>query len=51
MLEVGSENNIFLLAYNDDTIAGYVRLREHNIPPGLGTIHAMEIARIYVIAH
>lgn len=47
--EVGEENNIFFLAYYDNEVAGYVRLRENNIPPGLGTIQAIEIARIYVV--
>jgi ribosomal protein S18 acetylase RimI-like enzyme len=47
--EVGAINNIFLLAYDGTAAVGYVRLREHNIPPDLGTDDAMEIARIYAI--
>lgn len=47
--EVGAPDNIFLLAFDDDSPAGYVRMRENNIPPGLGTHHAIEIARIYVV--
>lgn len=50
MKEVGAENNIFFLAYFDDEVAGYARLREKNIPPGLGTSSAIEIARIYVVS-
>jgi diamine N-acetyltransferase len=49
MKEVSTENNIFLLAYNDNTPVGYVRLRENNIPPSLGTNRAIEIARIYAV--
>ena len=47
MLEVGSPENIFLLAFMDDEVAGYVKLREGNIPKQLGTANALEIARIY----
>jgi ribosomal protein S18 acetylase RimI-like enzyme len=47
--EVGAENNIFLLAYNENTPVGYVRLRENNIPPSLGTDRAIEIARLYAL--
>jgi diamine N-acetyltransferase len=47
--EVGAPNNIFLLAYNDTGAVGYVRLREQNIPPGLDTDNALEIARIYAV--
>jgi ribosomal protein S18 acetylase RimI-like enzyme len=49
MKEVGAENNIFLLAYKENTAVGYVRLRENNIPPSLGTDRAIEIARIYAV--
>jgi len=47
--EVGAENNIFLLAYNDKQPVGYARIRENNIPPDLGTNRAIEIARIYAV--
>ena len=49
MKEVSTENNIFLLAYNGNMPVGYVRLRENNIPPSLGTNRAIEIARIYAV--
>lgn len=49
MKEVVTENNIFLLAYDGDEPVGYVRMRENNIPPELGTDRAIEIARIYSI--
>jgi len=49
MKEVGAERNIFLLAYEGDEAVGYVRMRENNIPPELGTDKAIEIARIYAV--
>jgi len=47
MEEVGTENNIFLLAYDEEQPVGYARIRENNNPPSLGTSNAIEIARIY----
>ncbi len=47
MAEVGSKNNIFLLAYIGEEVAGYARLREQNQPPELKDAVAIEIARIY----
>lgn len=47
MEEVGAENNIFLLAYDEEQPVGYARIRENNNPPSLGTSNAIEIARIY----
>jgi len=49
MKEVGAERNIFFLAYEDDEPVGYVRIRENNIPPALGTDRAIEVARIYAV--
>ena len=49
MQEVGAEKNIFLLAYDNYIPVGYVRMRENNNPPALGTDRAIEIARIYAI--
>lgn len=49
MKEVGAERNIFLLAYEEDEPVGYVRMRENNIPPELGTDRAIELARIYAV--
>ena len=49
--EVGAANNIFLVANDDKDVVGYARLRENNIPPGLGTNQAIEIARIYAVRH
>jgi ribosomal protein S18 acetylase RimI-like enzyme len=50
ILEVGAENNIFLLAYDDEQPVGYARIRENNNPPSLGTSNALELARIYATA-
>lgn len=47
--EVGADNNIFLLAEDEEKVLGYARIREHNIPPGLNTTNAIEIARLYAI--
>lgn len=49
--EVGSAWNIFILAYDGLTPVGYARMRENNNPPSLGTLKAMEIARIYAISN
>ena len=51
MEEVGAENNIFLLAYDEEQPVGYARIRENNNPPSLGTSNAIEIARIYAATH
>ena len=47
MLEVGTPENIFLLALLEDEVAGYVKLRESKKPLMLSNMNAMEIARIY----
>ena len=47
MNEVITPGNIFLLAYGDGEVKGYVRLRESNAPTELNNINAIEIARIY----
>jgi diamine N-acetyltransferase len=49
MMEVGADENIFLLAYIDGTVAGYVKLREGKQPDELKEMEALEIARLYVI--
>ena len=45
--EVSAKDNIFLLAYDQDEPVGYVRLRDNNNPPSLGSTNAIELARIY----
>jgi ribosomal protein S18 acetylase RimI-like enzyme len=49
MLEVGRAENIFLLAYLGEVVAGYVKLRNGRPPTALGTGNAMEIARLYAV--
>ena len=48
MAEFDLPDNIFLLAYNGNAIAGYVRMRDKTEPEiSLGTSNVIEIARIY----
>src|SRR5690348_2326819 len=47
--EVGADNNIFFLAYDEEHPVGYARMREGNNIPGLPTVNTIEIARIYAI--
>ncbi len=49
--EVGAPHNIFLVAKEDDELAGYARLREFNQPPELGEVQSLEIARLYAAPH
>lgn len=49
VLEVGSRENIFLLAYDNDNIAGYVKIRDQRAPLSLGDANALEIARLYAM--
>ena len=47
--EVGLPENTFLLAYYNNELAGYVKLRESEVPKQLRDFKCLEIARIYVI--
>jgi ribosomal protein S18 acetylase RimI-like enzyme len=47
--EVKAKDNIFLLALDAHKPVGYARIRENNNPPSLGSINAIEIARIYAV--
>ncbi len=49
ILEVGAKENIFLLAYDGDEVAGYVKLRDERVPAGFGNVSALEIARLYAL--
>jgi ribosomal protein S18 acetylase RimI-like enzyme len=49
MLEVGSPENSFLLAYFDDKVAGYIKLREGKQPIELIGTASLELARLYVV--
>lgn len=51
ILEVGVPENTFLLAYKEDEIAGYVKLRNTRPPSSLQNNNALEIARIYSMKH
>ena len=49
MLEVGSAENIFLLAQSGDVVAGYLKLREGRRLTPFEWLRSLEIARIYVV--
>jgi len=49
MMEVGAPENIFLLAFEGDKVAGYVKLRNGKPPFALGPVKALEIARLYAM--
>jgi ribosomal protein S18 acetylase RimI-like enzyme len=51
VLEVGSPENTFLIAYNEKEVAGYVKLRDSKPPVQLKEYKALEIARIYSMTH
>ena len=41
--------NHFFIAYVDNEVAGYVRLRENNNPPELAGEETLEVARLYAV--
>lgn len=47
MIEVGQRENLFLLAYDGDALAGYAKLRNGQKPYELQGKNALEIARLY----
>lgn len=49
MMEVGAKENIFLLAYDSNEIAGYIKIRDERIPLSMGSVNALEIARLYAM--
>lgn len=49
LLEVDQPELQFFLAYRDEEIAGYVKLREGGQPHTLGKVTALEIARLYAV--
>ena len=49
MAEVDTPGNIFLMAYINNELAGYVRMTENDNPKELGNADAMEIVRIYSV--
>jgi ribosomal protein S18 acetylase RimI-like enzyme len=50
MLEVKAPENTFLLAFQDQQIAGYVKLREAVVPLLSPVRPSLEIARLYCVA-
>ena len=48
--EVGVSFNTFYLAYAEENIVGYFKLREHDNPKELNGLKSLEIARIYATA-
>jgi len=50
MFEVGASENIFLLAYVNDEVAGYAKLRDSRVPISLGSKNAIEVARLYAMS-
>jgi ribosomal protein S18 acetylase RimI-like enzyme len=51
ILEVGMPENFFYLAYHENSIAGYVKLRNAAVPDELKKYRCLEIARIYSMPH
>ncbi len=49
LMEVGLKENIFFLAYAEDEVAGYIKLRDAKKPEALKDTACLEIARIYVL--
>lgn len=49
--EVGNAGNIFLLAYDGDEVAGYVRLKESALKKDLDKMESIEIARLYALTN
>ncbi len=49
IMEVANMENIFLLAYSGDVVAGYAKLREAIQPKKLQNVKTLEIARIYAM--
>ncbi len=47
MLEVGRKENHFYLAYEGEELAGYLKLRDGQLPAALHRQQALEIARLY----
>lgn len=50
MLEVGARNNTFFLAYYNNEIAGYLKLRDAGKPAALSGMNVLEIARLYALS-
>ena len=51
MMEVGARENLFLLAYDQHEVAGYVKLRDSRVPLPLKNTKAFEVARLYAMTN
>jgi len=51
IMEVGARENTFLLAYNGNDIAGYVKIRDERVPLSMGKVNALEVARLYAMSN
>ena len=51
IIEVGAKGNVFLLAYDNDVVAGYVKIRDERVPLSMGTTSALEVARLYAMSN
>ena len=47
--ELNDVHNIFFLAYFEEQVAGYLKLRDHLAPPELKNLPGLEIMRIYSV--
>jgi hypothetical protein len=47
--ELEDDENLFFLAYYENILIGYVKLRAKIIPPELAEYHPIEIERLYVV--
>jgi ribosomal protein S18 acetylase RimI-like enzyme len=50
ILEVGARGNTFFLAYCNNEIAGYLKLRDAGKPAALSGMNVLEIARLYALS-
>src|SRR6188508_2633413 len=51
MMEVGARENTFLLAYDQQEVAGYLKLRDGRVPLSLKGTKSLEVARLYAMNH
>jgi ribosomal protein S18 acetylase RimI-like enzyme len=50
MLEVGARDTTFFLAYYNNELAGYLKLRDAGKPAALSGMNVLEIARLYALS-
>jgi ribosomal protein S18 acetylase RimI-like enzyme len=49
MLEVGRAGKTFLIAEDDNVVAGYAKLNDQRQPANIGSKNCLEIARLYAV--